>query len=75
MLYRTLGRTGVQVSSLVLGAMNFGALGQTTQDEATAMSAVAPLVGTTPPHGQAVRDRIGRRKFGVEYRSGGLRNV
>lgn len=37
MLYRTLGRTGVQVSSLVLGAMNFGALGQTTQDEATAM--------------------------------------
>jgi aryl-alcohol dehydrogenase-like predicted oxidoreductase len=37
MLYRTLGRTGVQVSSLVLGAMNFGALGQTTQDEAAAM--------------------------------------
>ena len=37
MQYRTLGRTGVQVSSLVLGAMNFGAVGQTTQDEATAM--------------------------------------
>jgi aryl-alcohol dehydrogenase-like predicted oxidoreductase len=37
MQYRTLGRTGVQVSSLVLGAMNFGAIGQTTQDEATAM--------------------------------------
>ena len=37
MQYRTLGRTGVQVSSLVLGAMNFGALGQTTQDDATAM--------------------------------------
>jgi aryl-alcohol dehydrogenase-like predicted oxidoreductase len=29
MQYRTLGRTGVQVSSLVLGAMNFGAVGQT----------------------------------------------
>ncbi|MFI5775507.1 aldo/keto reductase [Nocardia sp. NPDC051570] len=37
MHYRTLGRTGVQVSSLVLGAMNFGALGHTTQDEATAI--------------------------------------
>ena len=36
MQYRTLGRTGVQVSSLVLGAMNFGQLG-TTQDEATAI--------------------------------------
>jgi aryl-alcohol dehydrogenase-like predicted oxidoreductase len=37
MQYRTLGRTGVQVSTLVLGAMNFGALGRTTQDEATAL--------------------------------------
>jgi aryl-alcohol dehydrogenase-like predicted oxidoreductase len=35
MQYRTLGRTGVQVSSLALGAMNFGALGRTTQDEVT----------------------------------------
>jgi aryl-alcohol dehydrogenase-like predicted oxidoreductase len=37
MQYRTLGRTGVQVSTLALGAMNFGAIGRTTQDEATAM--------------------------------------
>ena len=37
MQYRTLGRTGVQVSSLVLGAMNFGALGRTSQDEVTAV--------------------------------------
>ena len=37
MQYRTLGRTGVQVSSLVLGAMNFGAIGRTTQDDATAI--------------------------------------
>ena len=37
MQYRTLGRTGVQVSTLVLGAMNFGAIGRTTQDEATAL--------------------------------------
>lgn len=37
MQYRTLGRTGVQVSTLVLGAMNFGSQGRTTQDEVTAM--------------------------------------
>lgn len=37
MQYRTLGRTGVQVSSLALGAMNFGKLGRTTQDEVTAL--------------------------------------
>ncbi|MEU0073011.1 aldo/keto reductase [Streptomyces sp. NPDC006332] len=37
MQYRTLGRTGVQVSSLALGAMNFGAIGRTTQDDATAI--------------------------------------
>ncbi|MCY0922674.1 MULTISPECIES: aldo/keto reductase [unclassified Streptomyces] len=33
MQYRTLGRTGVQASSLALGAMNFGAIGGTTQDD------------------------------------------
>ncbi len=37
MQYRTLGRTGVRVSTLVLGAMNFGAAGRTTQDDATAI--------------------------------------
>ncbi|NEW41341.1 aldo/keto reductase [Nocardia cyriacigeorgica] len=37
MQYRTLGRTGVQVSALALGAMNFGATGRTVQDEVTAM--------------------------------------
>ncbi|MFD2082605.1 Predicted oxidoreductase [Actinopolymorpha cephalotaxi] len=37
MHYRTLGRTGVQVSTLALGAMNFGRAGRTTQDEATAL--------------------------------------
>jgi len=37
MEYRTLGRTGVTVSSLALGAMNFGAIGKTTQEEATAI--------------------------------------
>jgi aryl-alcohol dehydrogenase-like predicted oxidoreductase len=37
MHYRTLGHTGVQVSSLSLGAMNFGAIGRTPQEEATAI--------------------------------------
>jgi len=37
MQYRTLGRTGVQVSTLSLGAMNFGAIGRTTQEDATAI--------------------------------------
>src|ERR1700722_15163723 len=41
MQYRTLGRTGVQGSTLVLGAMNFGSLGRTTQDEVTAMVGAA----------------------------------
>jgi aryl-alcohol dehydrogenase-like predicted oxidoreductase len=37
MQYRTLGRTGVQVGTLSLGAMNFGRIGRTTQAEATAI--------------------------------------
>ncbi|MCX4093965.1 aldo/keto reductase [Nocardia sp. alder85J] len=47
MQYRTLGRTGVQVSGLVLGAMNFGRLGKVTQDEATAMVDAALEGGIT----------------------------
>ena len=37
MQYRTLGRTGVQVSALALGTMNFGRIGRTTQDEVTGL--------------------------------------
>jgi aryl-alcohol dehydrogenase-like predicted oxidoreductase len=37
MQYRPLGRTGVEVSALALGAMNFGAIGHTTEDEAIAI--------------------------------------
>jgi aryl-alcohol dehydrogenase-like predicted oxidoreductase len=37
MQYRTLGRTGVQVSALALGAMNFGTIGRTTRDDVTAI--------------------------------------
>ncbi len=45
MQYRTLGRTGVQVSTLALGAMNFGQIGRTTQDEATAIVDAALAAG------------------------------
>ncbi|MFJ6623424.1 aldo/keto reductase [Kitasatospora sp. NPDC091335] len=45
MQYRTLGRTGVQVSSLALGAMNFGRIGRTSQDEATAIVDAAIAAG------------------------------
>lgn len=37
MQYRTLGNTGVQVSTLALGAMNFGRIGRTTKDEVSAI--------------------------------------
>lgn len=37
MQYRTLGRTGVQVSALGLGTMNFGAFGNSDEAETTAM--------------------------------------
>ena len=45
MQYRTLGRTGVQVSTLVLGAMNFGSQGRTTQDEVTATVGASAIIG------------------------------
>jgi aryl-alcohol dehydrogenase-like predicted oxidoreductase len=45
MQYRTMGRTGVQVSTLVLGAMNFGTIGRTTQDDATAIVEAALEAG------------------------------
>ncbi|MEV6066982.1 aldo/keto reductase [Nocardia sp. NPDC052001] len=45
MQYRTLGSTGVQVSTLALGAMNFGSIGRTTQDDATAIVDAALAAG------------------------------
>jgi aryl-alcohol dehydrogenase-like predicted oxidoreductase len=51
MQYRTLGRTGVHVSTLALGTMNFGRIGNTVQDDvdrivATALDAGVNLVDT-----------------------------
>jgi aryl-alcohol dehydrogenase-like predicted oxidoreductase len=63
MQYRTLGRTGVQVSTLVLGAMNFGAIGRTTQDEATAivdaaLEAGINLIDTADMYGQGESEEM-----------------
>lgn len=63
MQYRTLGRTGVQVSTLALGAMNFGAIGRVTQDEATAivdaaLEAGINLIDTADMYGQGESETI-----------------
>ncbi|WP_280426493.1 aldo/keto reductase [Nocardia carnea] len=63
MQYRSLGRTGVQVSTLSLGAMNFGSLGKTTQDEVTAMVDIAldggvNLVDTADMYSQGESERM-----------------
>ena len=63
MQYRTLGRTGVQVSTLALGAMNFGAIGRTGQNEATAivdaaLEAGINLIDTADMYGQGESEEI-----------------
>jgi aryl-alcohol dehydrogenase-like predicted oxidoreductase len=63
MQYRTLGRTGVQVSTLALGAMNFGAIGRTGQDEATAivdaaLEAGINLIDTADMYGQGESEEM-----------------
>ncbi|WP_238014489.1 aldo/keto reductase [Dactylosporangium sp. AC04546] len=63
MQYRSLGTTGVQVSSLVLGAMNFGRLGRTSADEVTAMvdtalDAGVNLIDTADMYGQGESEEL-----------------
>ncbi|SNS73473.1 Predicted oxidoreductase [Asanoa hainanensis] len=63
MRYRTLGRTGVQVSTLALGAMNFGPIGRTTQDEATAivdaaLEAGINIIDTADMYGAGVSEKM-----------------
>ncbi|MFE9321523.1 aldo/keto reductase [Nocardia sp. NPDC052278] len=63
MQYRTLGRTGVQVSTLALGAMNFGRIGRTPQDEAAAivdaaLEAGINLIDTADRYGDGESEEI-----------------
>jgi aryl-alcohol dehydrogenase-like predicted oxidoreductase len=63
MQYRTLGRTGVQVSTLSLGAMNFGPIGDTTPDDAialvdAALAAGVNVVDTADFYGQGASEEI-----------------
>ncbi|MDW3846285.1 aldo/keto reductase [Micromonospora sp. BRA006-A] len=63
MQYRTLGRTGVQVSTLALGAMNLGPIGRTTQDEATALVGAAldagiNLIDTADAYGTGISEEM-----------------
>jgi aryl-alcohol dehydrogenase-like predicted oxidoreductase len=63
MQYRTLGRTGVQVSTLVLGAMNFGRLGGIGQDDVdalvgTALDAGVNLIDTADMYGQGESEEM-----------------
>ncbi|WFE30731.1 aldo/keto reductase [Solwaraspora sp. WMMD791] len=63
MQYRTLGRTGVQVSTLVLGAMNFSTAGRTDQQEATAivdaaLDAGINLIDTADWYGQGESEEM-----------------
>ncbi|GGL29904.1 aldo/keto reductase [Phycicoccus endophyticus] len=70
MQYRTLGDTGVRVSSLALGAMNFGPIGDTTQEEASAivdaaLEAGVTLVDTADFYGAGVSEEmVGRALAG-----------
>ncbi|MDG4768083.1 aldo/keto reductase [Solwaraspora sp. WMMD406] len=63
MQYRTLGRTGVEVSTLVLGAMNFSTAGSTSQQEATAivdaaLDAGINLIDTADMYGPAESEEM-----------------
>lgn len=63
MQYRTLGRTGVQISTLALGAMNFGTLGGTSQDDVntivgTALDAGVNLIDTADMYGDGESEEM-----------------
>ncbi|MFI7214220.1 aldo/keto reductase [Micromonospora maritima] len=70
MQYRTLGRTGVQVSTLALGAMNIGPIGGASQAEADALVGAAldagvNLVDTADVYGNGLSEEmVGRALAG-----------
>jgi aryl-alcohol dehydrogenase-like predicted oxidoreductase len=72
MRYRTLGRTGVQVSSLTLGAMNFGPFGDTTEEQTTAivrraLDAGINIIDTADIYSSGVSEElVGKALAGVD---------
>lgn len=63
MHYRTLGSTGIRISSLSLGAMNFGQIGDVAQEDATAivdtaLSAGINLIDTADMYGRGESEEI-----------------
>ncbi|MFC4070084.1 aldo/keto reductase [Actinoplanes subglobosus] len=63
MQYRSLGRTGVQVSTLALGAMNFGTIARTTPEDAgaiidAALAAGVNLIDTADMYSQGESEQI-----------------
>ncbi|MEV6482088.1 aldo/keto reductase [Streptomyces sp. NPDC051576] len=72
MQYRTLGRTGVHVSSLALGTMNFGPFGSTTEAETTALvrralDAGVNLIDTADAYSDGISEElVGKALKGVD---------
>jgi len=72
MQYRTLGRTGVQVSSLALGTMNFGGFGNISEAETTpmvrrALDAGVNLIDTADAYSGGVSEElVGKALKGVD---------
>ncbi len=63
MRYRTLGRTGIQVSSYALGAMNFGAMANRNREESTriirtALDADINLIDTADVYSRGESEQI-----------------
>lgn len=63
MQYRTLGQTGVQVSTLALGAMNFGSIGRVSTEESAAivdaaLDAGVNLIDTADMYGQGESEEM-----------------
>lgn len=75
MQYRILGRTGVQISTLALGAMNFGRIGRTSQQDvdsiiSSALDAGINLIDTADAYSngeseELIGKALGRRRDDV----------
>ena len=58
MRYRKLGRTGLEVSPLCLGAMMFGAWGNPDHDESVAIIHAAMAIATPEPGRMRIASKL-----------------